>query len=149
MRMISKVLACLLRNKFICLLLISLYSAVLSLFPAIVVAEESNTTAQELINRMSHAARDLNYDGTFIYRRGQQIDTMRLIHKIGKDGEIERLVSLTGSAREVIRNKNSVTCIFPDDKVVMVGKSRPRKLLSTILPEPIEKSVVEICWGQG
>ena len=97
----------------------------------------STHSAQQLINNMSQALSMLNYDGVFIYRRGQQMDTMRLIHKYGPDGEYERLVSLTGVPREVIRNNESVTCIFPDDKSVRVEKSRPKKLVSP-LPDSIE-----------
>ena len=94
-------------------------------------------SAQQLINNMSHALSTLNYDGIFIYQRGRQMDSMRLIHKSGSDGEFERLISLTGYPREVIRNDKSVTCIFPDNQSVMVEKSRPEKLVSP-LPDSIE-----------
>jgi sigma-E factor negative regulatory protein RseB len=100
---------------------------------------KSGQSARALINNMSNAVRNLNYDGVFIYQRGGQMNTLRLIHKADDDGEIERLVSLTGSAREVIRNKQSVTCIFPDDQAVVVEKSRPRELLSSQLPKSTEK----------
>lgn len=102
-------------------------------------AAEDNPTAQQLINNMTRATHELNYDGIFIYKRGRQMDSMRLIHKTGNNGETERLVSLTGHPREVIRNRNSVTCYFPDNKAVMVEKSQSYQLLSTQLPEPIEK----------
>lgn len=98
---------------------------------------DSALSAQQLLNNMSRALSTLNYDGTFIYQRGHQMDSMRLIHKANKDGEFERLISLTGSPREVIRNNESVTCIFPDNQSVMVEKSRPEKLVSP-LPESIE-----------
>jgi sigma-E factor negative regulatory protein RseB len=93
---------------------------------------------QLLIDEMSKASRDLNYDGIFVYRLGKQIDTMRIIHKSDADGVYERLVSLTGSAREVIRNKDEVKCFFPEDKTVVVDKSRLGKLISTYLPSPIK-----------
>ena len=99
---------------------------------------EATPSAQELINKMSKASRQLNYDGIFIYRRGQQLETMRLIHKSGQSGEYERLVSLTGAPREIIRDNELVTCIFSDDEAVMVEKSRPDKLINGLLPEQIE-----------
>lgn len=102
-----------------------------------VAAEDSSERAQDLINKMTQAARDLNYEGVFIYRYGQSMDTMRIIHKVSEEGERQRLVSLTGSAREVIRNDKSVTCIFPENRAVMVEKSRSRKLVFH-LPRPIE-----------
>lgn len=104
---------------------------------------DSNTPApQVLIDEMSKAGRDLNYDGIFIYRLGKQIDTMRIIHKSDEEGIYERLISLTGSAREVIRDKDVVKCFFPEDKLVVVDKSRLGNLVSTYLPNPI-KSISE------
>lgn len=64
---------------------------------------------------------------------------MRIIHQGDGNQEKERLVSLTGFAREVIRDTDTVTCYFPDDQAVMVEKSRPRKFLPSQLPHPIEK----------
>ena len=119
-----------------------LLSFFIATFPLFSAAEEVPREAQQLINEMSRAVRELNYDGTFIYRHGDQVDTMRLIHKAdGAGGEMERMYSLTGIAREVIRNNESVTCIFPDDQSVVVEKSRPQKFVAQ-LPEPIE-SVAE------
>ena len=118
--------------------LLSVLSVVLS--PVAVNAEaKSGQSARALINNMSNAVRNLNYDGVFIYQRGGQMNTLRLIHKADDNGEIEKLVSLTGSAREVIRDKQSVTCIFPDEQAVVVEKSRPRELLSSQLPKSTEK----------
>jgi sigma-E factor negative regulatory protein RseB len=97
---------------------------------------------QVLIDEMSKASRDLNYDGVFIYTLGKQVDTMRIIHKSDASGASERLVSLTGHAREVIRDKDQVRCFFPESKSIVVDKSRLGKLISTYLPQPI-KSISE------
>lgn len=105
-------------------------------------AESSTPDPQILIDAMSKASRDLNYDGVFIYRLGQKMETMRIIHKAGEDGINEKLVSLTGNAREVIRDKDQVKCFYPEDKKVVVDKSRLGKLVSTYLPSPI-KSISE------
>lgn len=103
------------------------------------VAADSSSEARRLINDMSRATNELNYDGDFVYSRGQRIDTMRLIHRSDSDGVFERMISLSGNTREVIRNQKGVTCIFSDNQEVMFEKSRPRKFLSTQLPEPVEK----------
>jgi sigma-E factor negative regulatory protein RseB len=105
-------------------------------------ADNNSPDPQVLIDEMSKASRDLNYDGIFVYHLGKQIDTMRIIHKSDEDGIYERLVSLTGNAREVIRDKDQVKCFFPEDKTVIVDKSRLGKLISTYLPSPI-RSVSE------
>lgn len=110
------------------------------LTPATAVATgDTSQKARQMINEMSRASRELNYDGIFVYRRGSRMDTMRLIHRAGNGTEMERMVSLTGHAREVIRDGEKVTCIFPDNRQVMVEKSRPRKFLTAKLPEPIEQ----------
>lgn len=105
--------------------------------PAYALAANNGLTPQQLVGRMSQASHELNYDGIFIYRHGRQLDTMRIIHKKGPDGEEERLFSLTGHPREVIRNKNSVTCIFPANKAVIVEKSRPYDFPLEQLLEPV------------
>ena len=100
-------------------------------------AGEDDLTPQSLINLMSRATHELNYDGIFIYKRGRQMDVMRVLHKNGENGEVERLVSLNGYQREVIRNNKTVTCIFPDNKEVIVEKSHPQALLSAKLSAPV------------
>jgi sigma-E factor negative regulatory protein RseB len=102
-------------------------------------AADQTTPAQQLIRQMSEANNELNYEGVFIYRRQGQMDTMRIIHRVDENGIQERIVSLTGFAREVIRDKNSVTCILPDNESVMVEKSAPRQFKISQLPEQINK----------
>jgi negative regulator of sigma E activity len=75
----------------------------------------ADDSAQELLRNMHDATRELNYDGVFVYQRGDQIDSMRLIHKFADGTETERLISLSGPAREVIRDGTQVTCLFADD----------------------------------
>jgi len=117
------------RFLFLFLILVSEYSFAADQIPP----------AQQLIKQMSEANHELNYEGVFIYRRQGKMDTMRIIHKVDDNGIHERIVSLTGFAREVIRDKNSVTCILPDDESVMVEKSSPRQFKISQLPEQINK----------
>jgi len=87
-------------------------------------AEDS---ARDWLDEMSSALQTLDYDGTFVYLHDDKLEAMRIIHRMDAGGQRERLVSLTGSAREVLRDDKSVTCIMPDNKSVMVGQSRPRQ----------------------
>jgi sigma-E factor negative regulatory protein RseB len=95
--------------------------------------------ATQLMRRMTSATEKLGYDGVFIYQRGAQIDAMRIVHRFDGEGERERLVSLSGPEREVIRDGRRVTCLFADDREVMVEKSEPRDFLSLGLGEPVEQ----------
>ncbi len=100
---------------------------------------DTSQLARSLINSMSKATDELNYDGIFVFSRGQQIDTMRIIHHADTNGSVERLFSMSGTAREVIRDEEGVKCIFPDNQKVMVDKVRPREFIFSQLPEPIEQ----------
>ena len=99
-------------------------------------AEDS---ARQWLDEMSSALQTLDYDGTFVYLHDGRMDAMRIIHQVSEGGQRERLVSLTGSAREVLRDDKAVTCIKPDNKSVMIGKSRPRPPFPT-LPRDLGKA---------
>ncbi len=102
-------------------------------------AGDTDAEARRLLDAMTEAGRTLDYDGVFVYRRNHQMDAMRIIHKSEDGRERERLISLSGHAREVIRNEKSVTCIFPDDQSVRVERSRPYQLLSSQFPSSVDK----------
>lgn len=82
-------------------------------------------TVREWLGRVTAAGKNLNYEGTFVYRHGNDMEAVKIIHKADDKGEHERLVSLTGSAREIIRNNKVVTCILPDSKSVVVDNKTP------------------------
>ena len=98
------------------------------ILPAVSWGVDSSREAQQWLVRMSQAAQQLNYQGNFIYLHNGKLESMRVVHKFDKEGERERLISLNGVAREIVRDNSHVTCILPDDKSVMVDKSRPKKL---------------------
>ena len=89
---------------------------------------DSSADAFTRIERLLSAARTLNYDATFVYSHGGKIDEMRIIHRYADGVERERLVTLSGTTREVLRDDTRVTCIIPDRQAVVVGKSRPQAL---------------------
>lgn len=93
-------------------------------------------TSDELVDKMVNATKNLDYEGTFVFTRGNNMDVMRILHKRDENGEREKLIALTGHAREIIRNNDTVTCIFPDTQEVMVERSRTQGFTSRI-PETI------------
>ena len=107
-----------------------LLACALMAFAAVAAAGDDDAMrAQRLLERVSEAAAKLNYDGTFVYRNGDWMESMRIIHRAGIPGgrgSQARLMSLSGAAREVIRDANRVTCILGDTESVQVSKSKPR-----------------------
>jgi len=70
------------------------------------------------LEKMMKAVHEMNYDGNFVYLHGDNIESLRTVHT-NKDGhEIERLFSLNGEAREIVRDNETVTRILPNDKTI-------------------------------
>jgi len=97
-----------------------------------------SNTVREWLGRVTAAGKHLNYEGTFIYRHGNEMEAVKIIHKADAQGEHERMISLTGSAREIIRNNKVVTCILPDSKSVVVDNHTPGTQLPSF-PSELEQ----------
>lgn len=85
---------------------------------------------------MVRASRSLDYIGTFVYRNGSIIRSMKIIHRAAVGGSHERLVALSGVPREVIRDGERVICIFPDDRAVVITRRRPGHLYPSAAFDP-------------
>src|ERR1700751_1052063 len=80
-------------------------------------------TPAQWLERMDHALTTRNYDGTFSHWQGGRVEMLRLIHRV-QDGTVsERLASLDGSGRELIRTGASLACYLPDRRTVLVEQS--------------------------
>ena len=101
-------------------------------------AADPGMDAKAWLDRIAASAQTVNYEGTFVYRRDDQLVTMHLIHVAGKDGERERLISLSGGQRELLRSKNGVVCIFPGKKHVTFNKGGLNKHFPNQLAARVE-----------
>ena len=81
----------------------------------------SEPGAIQLLNEMTQAMRKTDYVGTYVHLRGDQIDTTKLWHRVTADGQQERLQTLSGEPREVIRHGNHCECEWPLRKEVVFG----------------------------
>ncbi|MGB0713682.1 MAG: MucB/RseB C-terminal domain-containing protein [Gammaproteobacteria bacterium] len=72
------------------------------------------------LERMAQVARTLNYSGVLVYSHPGGVQTIGVTHQFRNGREHERLQALNGSAREVIREGERITCILPDSKQVLV-----------------------------
>jgi sigma-E factor negative regulatory protein RseB len=82
---------------------------------------------------MYGAIRQLDYQGSFVYARGAQIDALRIFHAGGAI-ERERLVGLSGSPTEVVRDGSTVTCL-QGTAPTMLFRDAGAQLLP-LLPDP-------------
>lgn len=119
-------------------LLRHLYFAVLG-FSAPALAADSSAPQEGLtwLKKMANASRQLNYSGTFVYRHTSQAETSRIVHYVNAaGGEFEKMETLDGPAREVIRTNDQVVCYLPDNKTVIIEK-RGKRRFPAMLPDQL------------
>lgn len=78
----------------------------------------SDDMSRTLLDKMSRSYRELNYQGTFSYQHGSQIESLRIDHAVFDGREYERLEYLDGEQREIIRRGHGINCIHPGHKLV-------------------------------
>jgi len=76
-------------------------------------ARPADISPHELLERMSEAVRTLDYEGRLVVQAGDQMDAMYIVHRVDQGTEKERVVSLTGQPREIIRSDEAVACLVP------------------------------------
>lgn len=95
--------------------------------------------AHEWLMKINQAARALEYEGIFVYQHDAQLETMQIFHKVENNSSRERLVSLNGAPREIVRDANEVRCYWPDKNSVMVEYRKAEgKAFPSILPERLQ-----------
>lgn len=98
------------------------------LLPAVAGAAENQREALAMLEKMAGASRSVNYSGTFVFNHGGQSETSRIAHFVNPAGGVlERLETLDGPAREVIRTNDQVTCYLPGTKTVLVDPRGSRQ----------------------
>lgn len=92
---------------------------------------QANEHVQHWLLRMNAAISELNYDGHFVYLRGDMLDAMQIRHRIELGNTREYLISLTGTAREVIRDNSSITIIQNRNGKMHISQHRTTGDLTT------------------
>ncbi len=91
------------------------------------------------LQKMSTASRQLNYSGTFVYQIGNHTEVSKVSHYVDATGEYEKLETMDGPPRQIIRTKDEVQCFFPLDKIVKIEKRGARKFFPFVFPAQLEK----------
>lgn len=86
---------------------------------------QADSEALQWLARMSRAAQSINYTGTFVYQHQGKLASLNIVHAGDEGGERERLWSLTGARREVLRDGRTIVCILGDRNTVHVQTVHP------------------------
>ena len=102
------------------------------------VAAGDSSQAREWLERMTTAMNQMSYQGTFVYVRGEMVETMRITHLTDETGVRERLYSISGPHREVVRDRKGVRCVLEDSASVV----EDQVVASSYFPE-LPLSIIE------
>ena len=112
--------------------------ALLLLTTGNIYADEVLVTGHELMTKMLNVADQINYRGTFVFMHDGQLESMKILHGVSAGGVKERLTALSGEPREVLRDQETVTCVWPNKKLVTVEPASSDHGIPTIIPKELE-----------
>jgi sigma-E factor negative regulatory protein RseB len=113
-------------------------AALLGLAAASALADPlKQTDAMLWLEKVAGAARQVNFAGVFVYQHGGVVETSRIVHLVDSSGEHEKLETLDGPKREVIRTNDEVLTFFPETKTVRVERRKPRRSFPALLPDQL------------
>jgi len=108
------------------------------LFPVSAAIAQTDTAALQWLQRIYAASEKLSYEGTFVYQQGQRVETSRIVHVVDSSGPRERLETLDGVPREIVRTGDEVVCYLPASMTVKIDKQPGRRPFPAILSEQLK-----------
>lgn len=92
-----------------------------------------------VLQKTAYAARELNYQGIFVYQNGKQMRSVQITHMNNNGQEMARNVVLDGEVqagqpREVYSQGENVVIVRPKNQKVVIEKRRGQNLFPAMLP---------------
>lgn len=102
---------------------------------------QADTTPEALgwLRKIYQGTDKLSYSGTFVYQQGESTETSRITRLVDANGEVEKLETLDGTAREIVRTRDAVRCYLPESRTVKVDRPSGRRGFPALLPEQLSK----------
>jgi len=91
-----------------------------------------------LLQKASQAARELSYQGVFVYQSGAVAKSVQITHMNYGQGEYARMVVLDGMPREVLSQGNDVVIFNPQNEKVVIEKRRGQNMFPALLPSNMD-----------
>ncbi|MDZ4202680.1 MAG: MucB/RseB C-terminal domain-containing protein [Gallionella sp.] len=88
------------------------------------------------LKTVAFASHQTDYTGVFVYQYDKRVESSRITHVTGTDGEYERLESLDGPKREIIRHHGQIWS-YNNHKMVQVGSRHGGSRFPSLLPEQL------------
>lgn len=103
------------------------------------VSAQQAESAEHLLNSMRSAMAETTFRGIVAYSKSNQVENMEILHAVVGGVEREKLMSLNGPMREVVRHGHEVKCYFPDSGTVFIGAKPSGKSAFVDLPDDFLK----------
>ncbi|GAB7535313.1 MucB/RseB C-terminal domain-containing protein [Burkholderia sp. 22PA0099] len=85
------------------------------------------------LDRIQQAAQAQNYDGTFVFQRGNYVQSSRITHVAAKGGEYEKIESLDGKPRKLLRHNDDLVTFVPERHLCVVERRQNRDAFPSLL----------------
>jgi len=83
---------------------------------------EVNHEALAWLDKMSHSAREVSYQGVVTFQLGDDMQVMQISHSVDTAGTSESLTQLTGQGARVTRINHPLDCIHPGHKLLRLSE---------------------------
>ena len=100
-----------------------------------VAAAAGSADAMALLQRVYTATNRLSYSGVFVYQQGQQMESSRITRLFDSQGLHEKLESLDGVRREVVRTRDQVVCYLPGTQTKIIDRNVGQRSFPAMLTE--------------
>lgn len=91
-----------------------------------------------VLEKASHAARELSYQGIYVYQSGNGAKSVQITHTNHGDGEYARMVALDGAPREVLCQGHDVVIFNPKNEKVLIQKRRGQNMFPALFPNTLD-----------
>lgn len=88
------------------------------------------------LKTVAFAGHQTEYNGTFVYQVGSRLETSRITHLVGMDSEYEKLESLDGPKREIVRHHGQVWC-YRNHQMVQVDSQQGHSGFPSLLTDEL------------
>lgn len=105
-------------------------------------AAVAQRTAEQWLRLMQDAARGVDYEGTAVHQREEQMRSAHIAHRAAQGVSVQRVQMLDGEAMEFIRRRSGtqdeVQCLMPGRKLVTVRQRAVETRFPTLFGKPVE-----------
>lgn len=92
-------------------------------------------SGHEWLGRMATALSNASYVGEFISESAGRTERLAITHRVRNGVVSERLVSLSGNGRELVRENDEVVVYLPDQRLAIIERRSGRSDLMGALPQ--------------